>query len=43
MQENEATTDEAAIWFLKEYESLWTGWVPSSVASKVKEALNALP
>ena len=39
MQENEASTSEAAIWFLKEYESLWTEWVPAEVASKVKAAL----
>jgi len=39
MQASEASTDEAAIWFLQEYESLWTKWVPSDVASKVKAAL----
>jgi len=39
MQETEASTAEAAIYFLKEYESLWTGWVPSDVADKVKAAL----
>ena len=39
MQENKASTGEAAIWFLEEYESLWTSWVPSDVASKVKVAL----
>ncbi|MDH5695698.1 MAG: ABC transporter substrate-binding protein [Dehalococcoidia bacterium] len=39
MQANEASTEEAAIWFLKEYESLWTQWVPADVADKVKAAL----
>ncbi len=39
MQENEATTDEAAIYFLQEYESVWTKWVPSDIAEKVKAAL----
>ncbi|MBE9482312.1 MAG: ABC transporter substrate-binding protein [Chloroflexi bacterium] len=39
MQESEASTEEAAIWFLQEYESLWTKWVPSDVATKVKAAL----
>ena len=43
MQETEADTQAAAIWFLKEYESLWTQWVPSSVAKKVKAALETLP
>ena len=41
MQDTEASTEEAAIWFMKEYESLWTEWVPSDVASKVKAALLA--
>ncbi len=39
MAENEASYDEAAIWFLQEYESVWTGWVSADIASKVKEAL----
>ncbi|MEA2085631.1 MAG: glycine betaine ABC transporter substrate-binding protein, partial [Chloroflexota bacterium] len=39
MQANKASTGEAAIYFLQEYESLWTSWVPSDVASKVKAAL----
>ena len=43
MQENEASTMEAAIWFLKGSESVWTQWVPSSVAKKVKAALETLP
>ena len=39
MQETEGSTEEAAIWFLKNYESVWTEWVPSDVADKVKAAL----
>jgi glycine betaine/proline transport system substrate-binding protein len=40
MKEKEANTQDAAEWFLKEYEELWTGWVPADVAAKVKKALN---
>lgn len=40
MQEKEASTDQAAEWFLKEYEDVWTGWVPADVAARVKKALN---
>ncbi len=43
MQKTEASTMEAAIWFLKGYESVWTQWVPSSVAKKVKATLETLP
>lgn len=39
MQDNNATTDETAKWFLKEHEDLWTSWVPDDIAEKVKEAL----
>jgi len=39
MEENEVEHEEAAIWFLQEYESVWTQWVPSDIASKVKAAL----
>jgi glycine betaine/proline transport system substrate-binding protein len=39
MQENNAEADEAAKWFLQEYEDLWTEWLPEDIASKVKEAL----
>lgn len=31
--------DRAAIWFLEEYEEVWTEWVPVSVAQKVKSAI----
>jgi glycine betaine/proline transport system substrate-binding protein len=39
MQENEADTQAAAIWFLENYEDVWTGWVSAKVASKVKKAM----
>lgn len=39
MQENEVEAEAAARWFLENYESLWTSWVPSDVADSVKQAL----
>ncbi|MCK5351567.1 ABC transporter substrate-binding protein, partial [bacterium] len=39
MEENKVDTQKAAEWFLKEYEALWTQWVPADVAAKVKKAL----
>jgi len=39
MQETEASTEEAAIYYLQEFESTWTQWVPSDIADKVKVAL----
>ena len=39
MQDNKANTQEAALWFLKNYGDLWTTWVPANVAKKVKAAL----
>jgi glycine betaine/proline transport system substrate-binding protein len=39
MRDNKASTDEAAAWFLKNYENLWTGWVSADVAAKVKAAM----
>lgn len=39
MQDNDATTDQAAKWFLKTHTDLWTPWVPSEVAEKVNAAL----
>jgi len=37
--DNDASYREAAIYFLKNYQDVWTTWVPSDVADKVKEAL----
>lgn len=39
MREKEAKKEDAAIWFLKNYQDLWSGWVPKNVAKKVKAAL----
>lgn len=39
MVENEVDSDEAAIWFLEEYEDLWIQWVPDDVADRVQDAL----
>ncbi|WZL73293.1 ABC transporter substrate-binding protein [Clostridiaceae bacterium 35-E11] len=39
MQQNEVNAKAAAKWFLKEYEELWTAWVPSKIAKKVKRTM----
>lgn len=39
MQENDADYEQAGLWFLKNYEELWTQWVSDEVAEKVKSAL----
>lgn len=39
MQDEKADTQSAAVWFLKNYQDLWSGWVPENVAKKVKAAL----
>jgi len=39
MQDKKANTQAAAIWFLKNYQDLWSGWVPKNVAKKVIAAL----
>ncbi len=39
MQDNDATAEEAAIWFLQEKEEIWSEWVPTEVADKVKAAI----
>jgi len=36
------STQETAIWFLQNKESIWTKWVSADVATKVKSALKAL-
>lgn len=40
MNENEVEPDEAALWWMKEHEELWTTWVSEEAAEKVKAALN---
>ncbi|MFC1965431.1 glycine betaine ABC transporter substrate-binding protein [Chloroflexota bacterium] len=39
MRENDAKADEAALWFLKNRQELWTKWVSPAIADKVKAAL----
>ncbi|TCO68299.1 ABC transporter substrate-binding protein [Marinisporobacter balticus] len=39
MQENEADAKDAAKWFLKEHEEIWTKWVPAEIEKKVKEGI----
>jgi glycine betaine/proline transport system substrate-binding protein len=39
MMENEADTMDAAIWFLKTREDVWTKWVPEEIKEKIKEAI----
>jgi len=39
MMNNDADTEEAAHWFLRKKEDVWTQWVPEEVAQKVKNSL----
>ncbi len=39
MQDNDAEIDEAAEWFIQEYEDLWKDWVTSEAHEKVMAAL----
>jgi glycine betaine/proline transport system substrate-binding protein len=39
MFETKADTRQAAVWFLKNFEDVWTSWVSSDVAEKVTAAL----
>ena len=39
MGDNQAGGKDAAVEFLKKYETVWTKWVPADVASKVKAGL----
>ena len=39
MQDNEATPEDAARYFLKEHEVIWVKWVPTEIAEKVKKVL----
>ncbi|WP_164669644.1 ABC transporter substrate-binding protein [Virgibacillus doumboii] len=35
----EASAEEAAMWWMKENEDVWTSWVPEDVAKKVKDSM----
>lgn len=37
--DNKASPEEVAAYFFKNYETIWTKWVPADVAEKVKAAL----
>jgi glycine betaine/proline transport system substrate-binding protein len=39
MRDTDGKPKDGAMWFLKTYESLWTGWVSPDVAAKVKAAM----
>ena len=39
MQENDASADEVARWFLKENEELWESWASEEIIEKVKAAI----
>lgn len=39
MEETDASVEEAAIWWMKEHEDLWTSWVDEDIAEKVKESI----
>jgi len=39
MQDSQCDTGQAALWFLENYEPVWTSWVPADVKKKVKAAL----
>jgi glycine betaine/proline transport system substrate-binding protein len=41
MQENNVEADAAAVWFLENYESMWTSWVPADIADLVKASISA--
>lgn len=40
MEENDATPEEAAAWWMEEHEDQWTSWVDEETAEKVKDALD---
>lgn len=42
MEESGGSDWDAAYWFLREYEDLWTSWLQPDVAAKVKAALEEL-
>ncbi len=39
-EDNNATFDEAAVWFLKS-QDVWSGWVPNDVFTAVRTSLDA--
>lgn len=39
MEDTEASAEEAAEWWMKEHEDVWTSWVEDDIAEKVKNSL----
>lgn len=39
MEENDVSNDEAAKWWMKEHEDIWSKWVSEDVVEQIKEAL----
>jgi glycine betaine/proline transport system substrate-binding protein len=39
MMENETDEKDAALWFLRNKEDIWTQWVSDDIAQKVRESL----
>ncbi len=39
MFQNDADTQQAAVWFLREYDDIWSKWLPAEAAAKVRAAL----
>ncbi|OZU87870.1 ABC transporter substrate-binding protein [Virgibacillus indicus] len=39
MDDNDASPEEAADWWMKEHEDIWTSWLPEDIAQSVKDAL----
>lgn len=40
MEETDADEKEAAMWWMKEHEDVWTSWVDEDIAKKVKDSIN---
>jgi len=40
MEEEEASAEEAAMWWMEQHEDIWTSWIDEDIADKVKDALN---
>src|SRR5699024_9033357 len=40
MDENDATPQEAAAWWMEEHEDIWTSWLDEETAEQVKDALD---
>lgn len=40
MEETDANEKEAALWWMKEHEDVWTSWVDDEIAEKVKDSLD---